>query len=120
MDYMILIHSDETAPAPAPGTPGFDGYMAAWMAYNQRLIDGGHWITAANLQPTTTATTLHRSTAGETATVDGPFAETKEQLGGFYLISARDLDQALELAAELPLSAGVLEVRPVAYRPDAG
>lgn len=120
MDYMILIHSDETTPAPAPGTPDFEGYMAAWMAYNQQLIDGGHWIAAANLQPTATATTLRRSGTGEPVTVDGPYAETKEQLGGFYLISARDLDQALELAAALPLPAGALEVRPVAFRPDAG
>lgn len=120
MDYMILIHSDENAPAPAPGTPEFDAFMAGWMAYNQRLIDGGHWIAAANLEPTSTATTLRRSGAADPVTLDGPYAETKEQLGGFYLISAADLDEALALAAALPLPVGSLEVRPVAFRPDAG
>jgi hypothetical protein len=47
MEYMILIHGDETYPAPAPGTPGFDETMAPWFAFNQRLIDGGHWIAGA-------------------------------------------------------------------------
>lgn len=119
MEYMILIHSDETSPAPAPGTPGFDEMMAVWMAYNQTLIDGGHWISAANLQPTTTATTLRITTGSAPAVTDGPFAETKEQLGGYYLISATDLDQALELAGAIPLPAGSIEVRPVAFRPGA-
>ena len=57
MEYMILIHSDENSATPRPGTAGFEQMMASWMAYNQRLIDGGHWIAAANLQPTGTATT---------------------------------------------------------------
>lgn len=117
MDYMILINSDENAPMPTPGTPEFDSYMGAFMAYNQRLIDGGHWIAGASLQPTATATTVH---IGETTSMtDGPYAETKEQLGGFYLISAVDLDEALELAAAIPIPGAYLEVRPVAFRPDA-
>ena len=119
MDYMILIHSDETAPRPAPGEPGFDDMMAGWFAYKQRLIDGGHWISAANLLPTPTATTIRKPWGGEPSTVDGPFAETKEQLGGFYLISAADLDEALALASAIPIPAGSIEVRPVAFRPDA-
>jgi len=119
MDYMILIHSDETAEAPAPGTPEFEQMMAGWMAYNQALIDGGHWIAAANLQPTVTASTVRKAIGAAPMITDGPFAETKEQLGGFYLIAADDLDQALELAARLPLPAGSIEVRPVAFRPDA-
>jgi hypothetical protein len=118
MDYMISLYSDETAPMPEPGTPEFGQFMAGWMAYNQELIDGGHWIAASNLMPTMTATTIRKSTGGQSIT-DGPFAETKEQLGGFYLISATDLDQALALAAKIPLGAGSIEVRPVAFRPDA-
>ena len=119
MDYMILIHSDETYPTPGPGTPEFDTMMAGWMAYNQRLIDGGHWIAAANLQPTATSTTIQKAWGGEPTIVDGPFAETKEQLGGFYLIKAADLDEALALASAIPVPAASIEVRPVAFRPDA-
>jgi hypothetical protein len=120
MEYMILIHGDETNAAPAPGTPGFDEMMATFMAYNQKLIDGGHWVSGANLQPTSTATTLKKEWGGETTVIDGPFAETKEQLAGYYLISASDLDEAIELAKALPIPAGSIEVRPVAFRPDAG
>jgi uncharacterized protein YndB with AHSA1/START domain len=119
MDYMFLIHSDETAEAPAPGSPQFEQMMAGWMAYNQSLIDGGHWIAAANLQPTVTASSVHKALGSAPTITDGPFAETKEQLGGFYLITADDLDQALELAGRLPLPVGTIEVRPVAFRPDA-
>jgi hypothetical protein len=118
MDYMITLYSDENAPMPEPNTPEFGAFMASWMAYNQELIDGGHWISASNLMPTVTATTIRKSANGQSIT-DGPFAETKEQFGGFYLISATDLDQALALAAKIPLDAGSIEVRPVAFRPDA-
>jgi len=120
MEYLILIHGDESTPAPAPGTPEFDTYMAGWMAYNQQLIDGGHWISAANLMPSPTATTVRREYGGADLVTDGPFAETKEQLGGFYLITAVDLDEALALAKALPLPAGSIEVRPVAFVPSAG
>lgn len=119
MDYMLLIHSDETAEIPGPGEAGFDEMMAEWFAFNQRLIDGGHWIAGASLQPTPTATTLQRTWGAEPTVVDGPYAETKEQFGGFYLISARDLDQAMELAAGIPIPVCSIEVRPVAFRPDA-
>jgi hypothetical protein len=119
MDYMITIYSDETAEIPGPGEAGFEEMMGEWMAYNQKLIDGGHWISAANLMPTPMATTITKSFTSAPATTDGPYAETKEQLGGFYLISAADLDEALALAAEIPIPMGSLEVRPVAFRPDA-
>lgn len=118
MEYMITIHRDETLPAPAPGDPGFDEMMGGWMAFNQKLIDGGHWVSGAMLAPTSTATTVVRSAAGA-AIVDGPFAETKEALAGYYLVKAADLDEALELAKAIPISLGSLEVRPVALRPDA-
>jgi hypothetical protein len=119
MDYMILIHHDETTGMPAPGEPGFDQAMAAWMTFNQTLIDGGHWISGGSLQPTATATTVRKSFDVPNSITDGPFAETKEQLGGFYLISADDLDAALELAAAVPIPVGSVEVRPVKFRPDA-
>ncbi len=116
---MITLHSDETFPVPGPGEPGFDEMMAEWMAYNQRLIEGGHWIAGASLAPTTTATTIRKSFGQPPTLVDGPFAETKEQLGGFYLISAKDLDEAIALATAVPIPVGSFEVRPVAFRPDA-
>jgi hypothetical protein len=65
-------------------------------------------------------TTVRKTFSGKPTTSDGPFAETKEQLGGYYLIKAKDLDEALALAAEIPIPVASLEVRPVAFRPDAG
>lgn len=118
MEYMIMNHTVETA-GPEYGTPEFEAFMGRWMEYNQMLIDGGHWIAGASLAPSDVATTLQKSGGSVTATTDGPFAETKEQIGGFYLIVAPDLDKALELAAAMPIDDGALEVRPVAFRPDA-
>ena len=118
MDYMILLHTDENAPRPAPGTPEFDAYMADWFAYNQQLKESGNWIAGGSLQPTATATTIRRSADGSTIT-DGPYIETKEQLGGFYLIRAQDLDEALTLAESVPLPEASIEVRPINVRPDA-
>jgi hypothetical protein len=121
MDYLILIHRPESAePASSPGTPEFDARMAEFFAYNQMLIDGGHWIAGGSLQPTTTATTLRRTDGGELTVTDGPFVETKEQLGGYYVVAAADLDEALSLARQIPLPDGTYEVRPLAFRPDAG
>ncbi len=119
MDYMISIHFEENFDGPAPGSPEFEQMMAGWLAFNQRLIDGGHWIAGANLQPSTTATTIRMSSGAAPAITDGPFAETKEQFAGFYLIRAADLDEAIELAKALPVHVGSIEVRPVAFRPDA-
>lgn len=119
MEFMIMIHSDENTPGPGPGEPGFDEFMGAWMAYNQSLIAGGHWVSGASLAPTTTATTLRRLPGAAPEILDGPYVETKEQFGGYYLISAESLDEAIELASALPMGAGSLEIRPVRFRPDA-
>ena len=118
MEYMLLIHSDENWDAPAPGTPAFDDMMAGWMAFNQTLIDGGHWVSGASLAPTSTATTLTKSFNDAPTVSDGPYAETKEQLGGYYLVKAADLDEALKLAEAIPVPVGSIEVRPVAFRPE--
>jgi hypothetical protein len=120
MEYMILIHSDESFEAPAPGTPEFEQMMSTFLAYNQSLIDGGHWVSAANLQPSVTATTVRKSFGAASTVVDGPFAETKEQLAGYYLVSAADLDEAIRLVEALPIPMGSFEIRPIAFRPDAG
>lgn len=119
MEYMILLHSDENADGPAPGSPEFEQMMGEFMAYNQRLIDAGHWVSAASLMPTVTATTLRRGADGVVTITDGPFMETKEQLGGYYLITAADLDEAIELVRDVPIPVGSFEIRPVAFRPDA-
>ncbi len=119
MEYMILIHSDENFEMPADGATGVGATMEEWMAYNQMLIDGGHWVSGASLMPTATATTLQKTLGGATTTTDGPYAETKEQFGGYYLIKAADLDEALRLASLVPYPVCSLEVRPIAFRPDA-
>jgi|SRR6478752_382530 len=114
MEYMFLINVDETQGPPGdPSSEGFEELMAGWFAYNQMLIDGGHWVSGASLQPSSTATVVHNG-----AVTDGPYVETKEQIGGFYVVKAKDLDEALELAAKLP-APGAVEVRPVMFRPDA-
>lgn len=118
MEYMILLHSDESAaPDFAPGSPEFEAMMGEWMAFNAELIEAGNFIGGASLAPTTTATTLHKSPDGNTTT-DGPYTETKEQLGGYYLVEAADLDEALAIAARVPIPYGSFEVRPVAFRPE--
>ncbi len=117
MEYMITLYSQEVE-RPAPGSPEFEAMMGEWMAYNQRLIDNGHWVAGANLAPSLTATTVKKSADGVTI-VDGPFAESKEVLGGFYLVKAADLDEATALATAVPIPFGSFEIRPVAFRPDA-
>jgi hypothetical protein len=115
MRYAILIYDAQTAnPSPEPPDPAIFGeVMAAYNGYTQMLKDRGAYLGGEALQPNPTATTL-RLENGQTVTTDGPFAETKEGLGGFYLIEAKDLDEALALAAQCPgIRAGSIEVRPI-------
>jgi hypothetical protein len=84
-----------------------------WMEYTSALREAGVYIGGNALLPTTTATTV-RVREGRTLTTDGPFAETKEQLGGYYLLDCNDLDEAIEWAAKIPsVGRGSVEVRPV-------
>jgi hypothetical protein len=115
MRYLILIYDEETAnPSPAPPDPVvFQQISDAYNAYSQMLRDRGAFVAGEALQPVTTATTV-RVRDDQTLTTDGPFAETKEALGGFYLVEARDLDEALEFAAACPGARfGSIEVRPI-------
>ena len=115
MQYLILIYDTETAnPSPEPPDPAVMGeIMGAYNGYTEMLKDAGAFVAGEALQPVTTATTL-RQKEGRTITTDGPFAETKEGLGGFYLIEAADLDGALALAEQCPgIRFGSIEVRPV-------
>ena len=115
MQYAILIYDEATASPPAepPSPEEYVLVMGDYRAYTQMLKDGGHYLGGEALQAVPTATTV-RVKDGETLITDGPFAETKEALGGFYLIEAKDLDEALDLAAKCPGARfGTIEVRPV-------
>jgi len=111
MQYLVLIYSEEPTSPPDPAQIG--AVMEEYNAYTQMLRDKGAYVSGEALQPTTTATTV-RVRDGQTMTTDGPFAETKEALGGFYLIEAKDLDEALALGGACPGAKwGSIEVRPV-------
>jgi hypothetical protein len=111
MQYLLLIYGPEPDEATPP--EAIAAMMAQYGAFTQEVRDRGAFIAAEALQPVATATTV-RIRDGQTITTDGPFAETKEALGGFYLIDARDLDEAIELAAKIPgAREGSIEVRPV-------
>ena len=112
MKYLLLIASDPTLPSPEPGEPGFDEYMAAWTSYTEELAAAGANLGGEALQGAETATTV-RHLDGATAIIDGPFAELKEHLGGYYLIDVDTLDEAIEWAKKLPVGTGAVEVRPV-------
>jgi hypothetical protein len=86
--------------------------MDSWGAYSQQVVEAGAFVAGEGLQESATATTV-RFQDGEQLVTDGPFAETKEQLGGFYLLECKDLDEALEWAKKIPFTNGSVEVRPV-------
>jgi hypothetical protein len=112
MQYMALIYSDK-AREPAYGTPDFGKMMEGYFALSRLLKEDGAWIAGEGLQGVDTATSV-RVKGGRVETMDGPFAETKEHLGGFYLFEATDLDAALRYAAMVPSAAwGTVELRPV-------
>ena len=112
MQYLCLIYDDEKQwekLPPAESAKIFDEFTA----YTESIRKSGHYAGGNALQPTHTATTV-RVRRGKLATTDGPFAETKEQLGGYYLLNARDLNEAIQLAARIPGARfGSVEVRPV-------
>lgn len=126
MQYLLLIYGDEHAMGEAMGTASEADQaesMRAWFDYTDWLVEKG-WMRAGEaLEPTATATSV-RAVTGEPVVTDGPFAETKEQLGGFYLIETANLDEAIEAAGRCPGARyGTIEVRPIAVlpeRPDAG
>lgn len=112
MQYILLIHGDERAAAAA--TPEQASEMhGAYMAYSQALIEAKVMVGGNRLRPTSTATSV-RAVNGKTKVQDGPFADTKEQLAGYYLIETPDLDAALSWAARCPGARyGTIEVRPI-------
>jgi hypothetical protein len=107
MKYMMMIYGAETEMTPEEGAASLQEYQT----FNASLKDH-EWVGEA-LQPTPTATTV-RVREGQTLTTDGPFAESREQIGGFYMVDCADLDEALEIAARIPgAKYGTVEVRPV-------
>ena len=112
MKYLCLIYGDESAWANRTQEQAASMF-AEYMAYTDDIRKSGHMIAAEALQPTSSATTI-RVRDGKVSTTDGPYAETKEQLGGFYLVDVKDLDEALAVAARIPTArTGCVEVRPV-------
>ena len=112
MQYMCLIYSAEDS-GPQPGTPEFGGYIQAYHDFTQNAQEAGVFVAGDALQPVASATTVTTEN-GAVETMDGPFAETKEQLGGYYLLDCKDLDEALKFAAMIPVTShGRVEVRPV-------
>ncbi len=109
-EYLILIYEDE-APYANPGDDVWQQAMKAHMEFgtiNQKSLRGG-----AALQPAATATSIRLAPSGTPTITDGPFYETKEALGGYYLIEAADLDEAIAIAKQVPAPYGGVEVRPV-------
>jgi hypothetical protein len=112
MQYMLLIYDNEKL-WPQMSEAESKKYMGEYFAFTEELKQAGKLIAGDALQPTAKATTV-RVRDGKRLTTDGPFAETKEQLGGYYLIEAKDLDEALAYAAKIPSARlGSIEVRPV-------
>ena len=112
MKYLCLVYHEE-AKIDALPVSEYDAIVNEVLDYREDLRQGGHYITSSPLQSVQAATTI-RVRNGTMSITDGPFAETKEQLGGFYLIEARDLNEAIRLASRMPPArVGSIEVRPL-------
>jgi hypothetical protein len=113
MRYMLLIYGDETAGADVSPQEQ-EARMGEWFQYTQEMRDAGVMQAGDALQPTATATTVSAPNGGEPLVTDGPFAETREQLGGFYMLDVTDLDEAIKWAQKCPgARTGRIELRPV-------
>ena|SRR5262245_7076869 len=112
MNYILLIYSDEAQQAKFSSAQAGE-VMQGYMAFTQDVVKAGKFKAGDPLEPTSTATTI-RVRNGHTTTTDGPFAETKEQLAGYYIVDAADLDEAISIAARIPTAKfGSIEVRPI-------
>jgi hypothetical protein len=116
MRYLLLIYTSEDVPEPSPDERA--ATMQAYGVFTENVKARGAYLGGEALEPTPTATTV-RVRDGQTLTTDGPFAETKEALGGYYLVEAKDLDEAIEYAASIPGAKwGSIEVRPIWELPE--
>ena len=112
MQYLLMIYQNEAEYAKVDAATS-QKIFAEYQAFTQSIIQSGNFKGGDRLQPTSTATTV-RIRDGKTLTTDGPFAETREQLGGYFMVEAKDLDTAIAIAARIPGARyGSIEVRPV-------
>ena len=112
MKYMLLIYGNEAALQSASAAD-LEEMHAAYVAYTEALHKAGVWVGGSRLRPTSDATSV-RTREGKVEVLDGPYAETKEQLGGYYMIDVPDLDQAIDWAKKCPAAQfGTIEVRPI-------
>ena len=112
MQYILMIHGNEAAMQSAPKAQ-MEQMMAAYRAYAEALVSAGVMRGGERLQPSSAATVV-RANGGKTQVLNGPYAEIKEQLGGYYIIDVADLDAAIAWAAKCPgASHGAIEVRPI-------
>ena len=113
MKFLLLLYGDETRWAEMPPEALAES-VEVWNAFGRELIESGVYIAGEGLHPTATATTV-RYENGELVRTDGPFAETREQLGGFYLLECQDIDEAVAWATKVPdlPEDGSVEVRPI-------
>jgi hypothetical protein len=114
--YMLLIYGDPSQ-GPAEGSPEAEAESREWDSYTEALHDAGAFVSGEPLEPPSTATTIAVRN-GDRVVTDGPFADTKEWLGGYYIVEAPDLDAALDHAARMPnIHHASVEVRPVMQIP---
>jgi hypothetical protein len=112
MQYLLLIYSNEKEVA-ALNPSVLGSMMGEYMEFTKEIVQAGQFKAGDRLKPTSAATTV-RVRNGQVATTDGPFAETREQLGGYYLVDAKNLDEAISIAARIPgARIGSIEVRPI-------
>jgi hypothetical protein len=112
MQYLLLIYSNEAEMA-GRSPADIAAITAEYMEFTKGIVQGGQFKGADRLRPTSSASTV-RVRNGQVVTTDGPFAETREQLGGYYLVEAKNLDEAIAIAARIPgAKIGSIEVRPV-------
>ncbi len=112
MKYLCLIYDEEKKMAEMPKADS-DAFMGEYFAFTSDIKQSGHYVAGEALHPVHAATTV-RIRNGKMSATDGPFAETKEQLGGFYLVTAKDLNEAIQVASRIPSARyGSIEVRPI-------
>lgn len=111
MQYLLMIYGDETAAHGATPEEG-KALGEAYARFTQDIVRSGHLKGGDQLKPSNTATTIRRGD-GKSLMTDGPFAETREQLAGYYIIEAKDLDEAVAIADRIPFTSGGVEVRPI-------
>ena len=112
MKYLLTLYGDESRYADMTPEQSAES-MKRWEAYTIETRDAGAFLAGEGLQPSATATTVKIEESGDHIVSDGPFAETKEQLGGFYMLECANLDEAIGWAKKIPMQGGTIEVRPV-------